>query len=125
MKIAVPIESGRLSGHFGHASHFAFVRLEEGRVVDTEILVPPPHEPGSLPRWLGDLKTTHVICAGIGGRAVDLLRAAGVEVITGVQGTDPAHAVEDFLAGRLSGITQGTCKGHDQGPEGSGHQCKH
>jgi len=122
MKIAMPIDSGMLAGHFGHAPKFAIVDIQDGAVASSQILSPPPHEPGSLPRWLQQLGVTDVICGGIGARAVELLRAAGIRVIAGVQVMDPAQAVEDFIKGNITGTAEATCQGHEHG---SGHQCRH
>lgn len=122
MKIALPIDNNLLAGHFGHASTFALVTVENGAVAGSTLLTPPPHEPGVLPRWLGEIGATHLLCGGIGARAVDLLQAAGIAVIAGVPVMDPARAVEDFLAGRLSGVSGPTCSGHDHG---GGHSCGH
>ncbi|NOR05640.1 MAG: ATPase [Deltaproteobacteria bacterium] len=121
MKIAIPIENGMMSSHFGHAAQFAIIDVEDGNIAKTQLLVPPPHEPGSLPQWLHELGTTHLICGGIGGRAVELIEAAGVQVIAGVTTADPARLMEDFLANRLKGITGPTCQGHGE----EGHQCQH
>lgn len=121
MKIAMPIENGMICGHFGHAAQFAIIDIEDGNIAKTQLLVPPPHEPGSLPLWLQELGTTHLICGGIGGRAVELIAAAGIQVIAGMTSMDPARLMEDFLANRLKGITGSTCPGHGK----EGHHCQH
>jgi predicted Fe-Mo cluster-binding NifX family protein len=121
-RIALPIENGQLCGHFGHAPQFAIVEIEGGSVVSSSIETPPPHEPGSLPAWLSKMGVSHVICGGIGARAVELLKSAGIDVIAGVNIPDPAKAVEAFMAGTLSGAAGPTCGGHGHG---EGHQCGH
>ncbi len=121
MKIALPIDNNMIAGHFGHASKFALVSVDGGKIGGSELLTPPPHEPGVLPRWLKDIGATHLICGGIGARAVELLQESGVQVIAGVPVMDPSEAVEAFLAGRIRGATGPTCTGH--GPEG--HSCRH
>lgn len=123
MKIAIPIENRILSSHFGHATQFAFVEVNGGQIGASTLHVPPPHEPGSLPRWLSEMGATHVICGGIGGRAVELLQAAEIQVISGVPSMDPAKAVENFVSGLLKETTGPTCPGHGHGREG--HQCRH
>ncbi len=119
MKIAVPVENGVVSGHFGHAPQFAFMEVSDRQITKTEIMTPPPHEPGVLPKWLGDSGATHVLCGGIGKRAVELLQASGIEVIAGIPSIDASKAVSDFLAGELKGISSPTCSGHS----GEGHGC--
>ncbi len=124
MKIAMPIENGRLSGHFGHAGQFAIVEVSDGNIKKNEILSPPPHEPGSLPRWLHEQGVTDVICGGIGPMAVELLQQSGIRVTAGVQADmDPAEAINALVAGNLKGATGPTCTGHEHG-EG-GHKCSH
>jgi len=122
MKIAMPVEDGRLASHFGHARKFAFVLIDDREIRGTEILDPPPHEPGVLPKWLGEQGATHVICGGIGARAVDILVQNGIEVIAGVPSMDPVKAVEAFLAGSIQGVSGPTCD-HKHG-EGQ-HRCSH
>ena len=121
MKIALPVENGLLCGHFGHAPQFAIVSVEEGRVTGSEIRTPPPHEPGVLPRWLKELGVSHIICGGIGARAVELLNQSGIEVIAGIGQDDPSRLVEALLRGELKGATGPTCGGHGHGKG----QCQH
>ncbi len=120
MKIALPIENGMLCGHFGHAPQFAIVEVENGAVSKSSLETPPPHEPGILPKWLSELGVTHIICGGIGARAIELLSNAGVQVVAGVNPGDPTKIIEDFLAGNLKGASGPTCSGH-----GHEHGCHH
>ncbi len=121
MRIAIPVENGLLSAHFGHASQFALVDVSDGKVTGSRMVTPPPHEPGALPRWLAEEGATHVICGGIGARAVELIAASGIQVVAGVPVMDPSVAVEEFLKGNLSGASGPTCQGHGHGE----HQCNH
>lgn len=123
MKLAMPIENGMLTGHFGHAPQFAFIEIDEASPsvpTDLKLKTPPPHEPGVLPRWLKEMEVTHVICGGIGARAVELLEAAGIKVLAGVKQRDPAKIVQEFVEGRISGVTGPTC---DHGHHGHGGGC--
>lgn len=76
----------------------------------------PAHQPGLLPRWLKEQGATVVIAGGMGARAVDLLRSAGIQVILGAPSRTPEELAADFEAGRLTdagGVCtqhQGTCK---------------
>ncbi len=51
MKFAIPIADGKLTAHFGHCKEFAMVEVEDKKILGTEMLDPPPHEPGVLPRF--------------------------------------------------------------------------
>ncbi len=124
MRIALPIENGMLCSHFGHAPQFGLVDVQDGKILGSRLDSPPPHEPGSLPAWLKGQQVTHVLCGGIGARAVELLNQAGIEVIAGVPAGDPSRIVEEFLAGNLKGASGPTCSGHEHGHEGH-HHCAH
>ena len=68
LKFALPVEDGKLSDKFGHASHFAIFTVKNGAVGPKELIPNPPHEPGGLPEWLDDLGVTHVIAGSLGRR---------------------------------------------------------
>ncbi len=127
MKIALPLEHSVISGHFGHAERFAIVPVQNNNPAQAELLVPPPHEPGVLPRWLQSLGVTHLICGGIGGGAIQLFNSMGITVMAGCTGVNPEEAISAFLSGRLSPTTIGTCEGHGHGHDehshGAGHSC--
>lgn len=103
MKIAIPIAAGRLSAHFGHCEQFAFVTVnpETKAVSDTQMLQPPAHEPGVLPRWLAENGTAVVIAGGMGQRAQQLFEKQGIKVIIGAPANTPAEIVTAYLDGTL------------------------
>lgn len=102
MLIAIPVAEGQLCMHFGHCQTFRFFEIDaNNNIVRTEDKVPPLHEPGILPRWLGELKTDLVIAGGMGMRAQQLFTQAGVKVITGAPGDDPRKVVEAYLTNTL------------------------
>lgn len=63
-KVALPLAEGRLCNHFGHCEQFAVIRVQEGLIDGKELHTPPPHEPGVLPRWLGELGVNLIIAGG-------------------------------------------------------------
>jgi predicted Fe-Mo cluster-binding NifX family protein len=102
MKVAVPTVEGKLCTHFGHCQQFCLVDVVDDKIVSSQMLTPPPHEPGVLPRWLAEQKVTHILAGGMGVRAQDLFAQNQIEVVTGVQGSPtPEDAVKAFLAGQL------------------------
>ena len=103
MKIAVPVTSGRLSGHFGHSPDFALVETDEatGRVLSSRTLTPPPHEPGSIPRWIAQQGVGLVIAGGIGEKARAMLADRGVAVVAGAPEDTAEHLALAYLAGTL------------------------
>jgi ATP-binding protein involved in chromosome partitioning len=100
-KVAIPLAEGRLCNHFGHCEQFAVFRVREGLIDGKELHVPPPHEPGVLPRWLGDLGVNLIIAGGMGQRALSLFAENGIKVITGSPSQEPETLVQGYLSGNL------------------------
>ncbi|HUU45932.1 MAG TPA: NifB/NifX family molybdenum-iron cluster-binding protein [Acidobacteriota bacterium] len=103
MKIAVPVSGGQVCPHFGHCEQFAMFDIDPqtNTVVNMELQVPPPHEPGVLPQWLSEKGATTIIAGGMGMRAQQLFAQNGVKVVVGAAAGDPRATVEAYLAGSL------------------------
>lgn len=102
-KIASPLAEGKLCMHFGHCKEFAVLVADEknGKIVKSERLTPPPHEPGVLPEWLGGMGVELVIAGGMGERARELFAGQGVQVLTGAPADSPDNLVRNFFEGTL------------------------
>ncbi len=101
MKFAIPLADGKLTAHFGHCQEFALIDVEDKQIKNKEILVPPPHEPGVLPKWLSDLEANVIIAGGIGLRAISLFDEHGIKVITGAPELEPEELVNSYLNNTL------------------------
>ena len=102
MKIAVPLVDGSLSMHFGHCDRFAIMDVNDtGIVTNREDLVPPAHQPGVLPEWLGNLGINYVIAGGMGSRAQNLFASQGISVIVGAPFKTPEELAEMCVSGTL------------------------
>ena len=101
MKFAIPLAEGKLTAHFGHCQEFALVEVEDNQIKSKETLVPPPHEPGVLPKWLHDLGTNVIIAGGMGARALDLFAQNNIEVIVGASALTPEELVKQYLDNTL------------------------
>jgi predicted Fe-Mo cluster-binding NifX family protein len=103
MKIAVPTAGGKLCAHFGHCEKFVIVTVDDKTKTITakEDVVPPPHEPGLLPRWLHEKGVTVIIAGGMGARAQELLKQFGIQVIVGAPCEHPQTVILDWLKGAL------------------------
>ncbi len=128
MKIAIPLSAGRLSGHFGHCEQFALIDADpgSGRITGGSRVVPPPHEPGLLPRWLHGLGVEAIIAAGMGRRALELFTEHGISVRAAAAGAAPEELALALLDGTL-GDAEPTC-GHGRGEghhHGHHHGCHH
>ena len=100
-KVAIPLAADKLCSHFGHCEQFAVLQVKEGAIGGKELHTPPPHEPGVLPQWLGDLGVNLIIAGGMGQRALGLFEERGIKVITGAGSREPEALVQDYLAGAL------------------------
>jgi predicted Fe-Mo cluster-binding NifX family protein len=101
-KVAIPIENGILSGHFGHAKHFSLTEVVNGEITKEEILVPPPHEPGVLPQWLGEIGATDILSGGMGQQAIQLFLKNNINVFVGVAQKPSKDLVQDLIDNNLS-----------------------
>jgi predicted Fe-Mo cluster-binding NifX family protein len=101
MKFAIPLAEGKLTAHFGHCQEFALIDADENGISQKEILIPPPHEPGVLPRWLGEQGADVVIAGGMGQRAMTLFQENNISVVVGAPVEIPEKLVESYLNNTL------------------------
>jgi len=103
MKIAIPLAEGRLCMHFGHCEQFALIETDDKtkKIIGRQMLTPPPHEPGVLPKWLREQGANVIIAGGMGQRAQGLFAESGIKVVVGASGEDPEKIVAAWLAGTL------------------------
>ncbi len=102
MKIAIPTAGGILCLHFGHCEKFAIVEAVDGTIAGINWVVPPPHEPGILPKFLKENGAELIIAGGMGWRAQQFFRDFGIDVMTGAPSLDPGEVVRQYLAGTLA-----------------------
>ena len=103
MRIAIPVADGLLSMHFGHCRTMALVDADPATqaILQRKDIEAPPHQPGLLPRWLGEQGVNVVIAGGMGVRARTLFEELGIRVIVGAPAAPPERLVADYLAGTL------------------------
>jgi ATP-binding protein involved in chromosome partitioning len=128
MRIAIPLQQGKFSQHFGGAESFAFYNVDEtSRAIGERHLdTPPEHGRGIFPMWLRNQGATVILAGGMGPRAIDILGQQGIEVVLGVRGEDPDAVVQSYLNGTLDASGE-VCHehgyhdcGHDHGSHGGG-----
>lgn len=101
MKIAFPLTAGELSAHFGHCEVFSIYTVEDGKIVSSELVDPPVHEPGSHPRFLHEKGVSVVISGGMGIRAQELMAENGIKTFVGVCPRPLDELVKLYLDGEL------------------------
>ena len=101
-KIAVPVnDNGMLDAHFGHCKFFALFEVENNIILSEENVVPPPHEPGVLPKWLAEKGATDIIAGGMGQKAIEIFNNNKVNVFVGASQLPAKELVEGFLNNTL------------------------
>ena len=105
MWITVPTENDRgldaqVASHFGRSAYFTRVNLETGEV--SVLQNQGHHFGGSInpATAAAETKADVIACAGLGRKALDYFRSAGIEVYTGAEGT-VRDVCESFRNGML------------------------
>jgi predicted Fe-Mo cluster-binding NifX family protein len=103
MRIAIPTVNGKLCMHFGHCELFSIIDVDEKekKIIGRNDVTPPPHEPGVLPRFLGEQNVSLIIAGGMGGRAQSLFTEQNINVIIGAPAETPETVVTAYLNGSL------------------------
>ena len=101
MKISIPVTNGLLSAHFGHCQQFAMYEIDGKTIVNKTMVSPPPHEPGTFPKWLHEQGATVIIAGGMGSRAQALFAQQNIQVLVGAGCNDPDGLIANFLEGKL------------------------
>ncbi|MEG6615056.1 NifB/NifX family molybdenum-iron cluster-binding protein [Peptococcaceae bacterium 1198_IL3148] len=114
MKIAMPFKDGQVNPHFGTSREFVVVELENGKVVNKNIITAEglQHNHGGLAGLVKDMQVDAVITGGIGGHMIEAMQQMGIKVVPGAAGEINAVA-EAYAAGTL--ITKPnicSCGGH-------------
>jgi ATP-binding protein involved in chromosome partitioning len=113
VRIAIPVENGRLHGHFGGCREFALIDVDarEKLSLRTEIVSAPGHQPGLFPFWLREMGVQVVIAGGIGRRALAHFAQYGIAVRAGAVNSAIEPLVAAYLDGQLTN-TPGGCDSH-------------
>jgi predicted Fe-Mo cluster-binding NifX family protein len=121
MKVAIPVENGRLNSHFGGSRQFALIEVDQDTktVLRSETLPAPEHQPGLFPRWLREQGVQVLLAGGIGQRALAIFAQNGIEVLAGQPDAPVEALVAAYLAGQLVEAPEGCA--HPHGHHGHDH----
>ncbi len=120
MKLAVTYENGNVFPHFGHTEQFKLYEIENGAIVNAQVLSTNGSGHGALAALLSAWQVDALICGGIGAGAQNALAEAGIQLYGGVTGSaDEAAAA--LLAGTLLYQPDVHCNHH--GHHDEGHRC--
>lgn len=118
MRIAVTYEDGNVFQHFGRTEFFKVYEVEGDQIVSSQVVGSDGQGHGALAGVLSGKGVDVLICGGIGGGAQNALAEAGIQVVSGAEGSTD-EVVERFLAGELEDMGT-TCHHHDHE---EGHSC--
>lgn len=128
MRIAVTYENGQIFQHFGHTQVFKVYDIEDGKVVNSQIIDTNGTGHGALAGLLANINADVLICGGIGGGAQMALSQTGVKLYGGVCG-NADEAVEAFITGKLDYNPDVHCDhhhhDHDEEHSCGSHGCGH
>lgn len=118
MKIAFPTsDKTHVDEHFGHCKQFAIYNVQNNKIVSSDFVDAPPHQPGLLPKFLGEQGADTIITGGMGQKAIDLFKAQNIDVVLGAAGKIEDN-LNEFLEGMLH--STGSACNHDHGD----HDCQ-
>ena len=123
MRIAVTYANGEIFQHFGHTEQFKLYDVEDGRIVDMQIVPTNGSGHGALAGFLKAAEVDALICGGIGMGAQSALAEAGIRLYGGVEGAADT-AAQALAAGTLSYDPNAQCDHHGH-HHGEGHECGH
>lgn len=119
MKIAVAVEERKVSDHFGHCEGFHIFKVENGQILDNQLIPNPGHRPGFLPRFLKENNVDVIIAGGMGEMAQRLFQEREIEVVVGAKGVSE-EVVNEYLKGKLKS-TGSVCKEHNHSDSCGSH----
>jgi len=100
-KIAIPTTNKVLSAHFGRCEKFVIYNVVDSKITKEEWITPPPHEPGSHPKFLREMGCETIIAGGMGERAQTLFAENNIEVFIGVPDIPLIELVEKYIKSEL------------------------
>lgn len=123
LKVAFSTNDGvTIEGHFGSSGAFAIYTLEEGKVINKEVLEAPEHTHGAYPKFIAEQNANVVVTGGMGHKAMEILTANNIGVILGASGN-----IEDVLAVYLKGelVSNGEACSHHHHDHDHEHEHHH
>ena len=123
MRIAVTYQNGEVFQHFGQTEQFKLYDVDEGKIVNEQIVDTNGVHHGALAGFLKAAEADVLLCGGIGAMGRAAVAEVGIRLYPGVEG--PAdEAAKAFLTGTLQYNLDAHCD-HNHAHHGEGHACGH
>ena len=125
MRLAVTYDDGKIFQHFGRTEFFKIFDIEDGKIVNAEVVSTNGQGHGALAGVLGINGVDALVCGGIGPGAQQALVMNGIKLYAGYEGPVDAAAAA-YIEGKLEegGANcdhhdhEGGCGHHDHGEGG-------
>ena len=111
MRIAVTYANGQIFQHFGKTEQFKIYDIDNQEVI-VSLLYANGSGHGALAGLLAQHNVDVLICGGIGGGAINAIKAAGITVCAGVSG-NADNAVIMYMNETLQASDISNCHHHD------------
>jgi predicted Fe-Mo cluster-binding NifX family protein len=101
-----------ISMHFGKSSYFTFIKLENGEIIEINVIESAgKHNGGSKTpaEIIIDSGVDVLICGGLGTRAISMLRDDGIEVFSGASGK-VRDVIKEWKIGFLPITDENVCR---------------
>ncbi len=121
MRIAVTYENGEIFQHFGHTEQIKLYDVENGKIVNEQIVDTNGSGHGALAGFLQAVQADALICGGIGMGAQMALADAGIKLYAGVSGAADA-AAKALAEGALEYDPDARCDHHEHHDGDCGHE---
>ena len=102
MKIAISTDGDYVSMHFGRCPGFTVIDIQDGKIVNREIIDNPGHHPGFLPQFLHENGIKCIVAGGMGMKARELFNQHEIDQIVGVSGK-----IEEIVLQLVNGTIEG------------------
>lgn len=122
MRIAVTYENGNIFQHFGHTAQFKIYDVENGKIINEQILNTLGSGHGALAGFLSCNNVNVLICGGIGDGAKTALKDVGIQLYGGVSG-NADQAVRSLIDGNLNYNPFIKCSHHEHEHNCGDHGC--
>ncbi len=132
MKVAISTDNGYVSAHFGRCPEFTILFINNGKIIQNEVIPNPGHHPGYLPVFFEEMGVDTIIAGGGGQRAQMLFAEKNIQFVLGVTGKID-EVVNKLCNGELEGgeslCKPGVGKGYgvekDECTHGENYQHQH
>ena len=100
-RIAIPVNDNLLSEYFGKCDHYEIFEIEDNKIINEEIKMPPCEDILLVPEWSISQGITDIITHRIDKRIIKLFTEHKINLYVGIPRKDTKTLIEYYLGGNL------------------------